>query len=569
MKSQMIKAIGLTILFSAMTAVGADNAPKVTYLANEGFLLEHGGKKVLVDALFDTGPGRLLSPSAELLAQMTEAREPFANVDLLLVTHSHADHFSVKVVTSHMRCNTRCRLIAPAEAVDRLRTEEGFARICDRVREVTLAAGAREHVSLNGVEVEVLCLGGDDASDKTSRLTFVVNLNGVRFFHLGDDLIEQNETRLTTFPFEQTPIDILFLRRDDISTVAQQCIARRIKPSHIIAMHIPPAELAAEVQNVHTAYPHAIVFRQSMEQRSLPIEVDFHNLAGDYFGQTPPGATPQVFARGIVSTEENEHSAPSFSPDGNEVFWFANRYPDEGPRLSMTMRQENGRWSAPRITRFGIMPVFSPDSRRVYYYLPRPPLSAAQDDAPLDIWFAERKGDNWGEPQCLNLTLRYPELRLACMPTLTHNGTLYFLGYLAEAKVNQGIYRVEFINGEYTKPELLPRSINLPGSHNWAPFIAPDESYLLFSSDRPGALDDYGDLYVSRRRADGSWTDPVSLGEPVNTRSQECFPGLSPDGKYLFFQRHTPRNKGDVYWVEAASVPALRATHASPQGNTK
>ena len=86
-----------------------------------------------------------------------------------------------------------------------------------------------------------------------------------------------------------------------------------------------------------------------MERRSLAIEVDFHNLSGEYFGQTPPGATPEVFARGIVSTDANEHSVPSFSPDGNEVFWWANRWPGtdnkEWELMSMTMRRENGRWS--------------------------------------------------------------------------------------------------------------------------------------------------------------------------------------------------------------------------------
>lgn len=41
----------------------------------------------------------------------------------------------------------------------------------------------------------------------------------------------------------------------------------------------------------------------------------------DYLGQTPPGDTPVVFARGIVSDSLQQHGVPSFSPDGNEVFW--------------------------------------------------------------------------------------------------------------------------------------------------------------------------------------------------------------------------------------------------------
>jgi len=151
------------------------------------------------------------------------------------------------------------------------------------------------------------------------------------------------------------------------------------------------------------------------------------------------------------------------------------------------------------------------------------------------------------------------------MPRVTSNGTLYFIGYTPDTKSNHGIYRAELINGEYAKPELLPHSINLPPFLNWAPFIAPDESYLLFSSNRTGSLDEYGDLYISRRHTDGSWTDPVSLGEPVNSSQQEVFPGLSPDGKYLFFCRNTPGHKNDVYWVDAASIPALQQKGATSE----
>jgi Tol biopolymer transport system component len=153
---------------------------------------------------------------------------------------------------------------------------------------------------------------------------------------------------------------------------------------------------------------------------------------------------------------------------------------------------------------------------------------------------------------------------------VTRTGTLYFIGHAPGGMRNDfGIYRSELVNGEYAKPQLLPRSINLPPALNWAPFIAPDESYLLFSSNRTGSLDDYGDLYISRRLADGNWTDPVSLGEPVNTPRQEVFPGLSPDGKYLFFARDTPGRGNDIYWVDAATIPALRSSNNPPLGNPK
>ncbi len=548
----------------------AGDAPQITYVANGGFLLEHGGKKVLIDALFEAGAGAFLAPPQESLGQLAEARGPFANVDLLLVTHSHTDHFSPKLAAAYLRNNTRCQLIAHKQVVDLSRREEGFAQIRDRVHEVNLEPGAHERLTVNGIAVDVLCLAhspyyvnGHDVNEQERNLAFIVDLDRTRFLHLGDATVENSMAHLSGFPFDTTPIDVLFLGYLDRSPAARQFIGRKIKPSRIIAMHVPPAQLAEELQNMRRAYPYAVVFKQSMERRSLRIEIDFRNLRGDYLGQTPPGATPQEFARGIVSTYDQEHSAPAFSPDGNEVFWTMNRLPgpdNEKPFNSvMTMQRENGRWSAPYVSPFVGMLVFSADGRRVYYSSNRPhPGAAVQENQKEDIWVAERRGHDWSEPKCLNLVARSPEVRFAAGPTIARNGTLYFMGYASGLQANVGIFRAELMGGEYSKPELLPRRINLPPFLNWTPFIAPDESYLLFSSNRRDPDHDAGDLYISRRLADGSWTEPVSLGEPVNSSRQERLPGVSPDGKYLFFARDMPGRDDDVYWVSAASVSVLR-----------
>jgi hypothetical protein len=66
--------------------------------------------------------------------------------------------------------------------------------------------------------------------------------------------------------------------------------------------------------------------------------------------------------------------------------------------------------------------------------------------------------------------------------------------------------------------------------------------------------------YLSRRRADGTWTEPVSLGEPVNTRRIERFPIVSPEGRYLFFTRWVSDDNEDVFWVSTAGIRALRST---------
>lgn len=282
-----------------------------------------------------------------------------------------------------------------------------------------------------------------------------------------------------------------------------------------------------------------------------------------YLDQPPPGRIPVVFARGVISTDHLEHSAPAFPPDGSEVFWSLWRRPDKGePQVIMMVRRDDGVWSTPRVAPFSGRysdggPVFSANGRRIYFYSLRPRPGEAKENEG-DLWFVERQSDGWGEPQCLGLAARFPDLRFAGQPSLARNGTLYFLGQAEGALNGYGIYRSRLINEQYAKPQLLPRSINLSPFLNWTPFIAPDESYLLFSSNRRSPDTDDGDLYLSRSQTDGSWTEPVSLGEPVNSERQERFPMLTPDGRYLFFTRPTPDHNQEVYWVDANRIEAFR-----------
>jgi len=280
----------------------------------------------------------------------------------------------------------------------------------------------------------------------------------------------------------------------------------------------------------------------------------FTDLYGDYLGQTPPDDTPVVFARGIVSGDYQEHGAPAFSPDGNEVFWQTNQRPksenEKWLNFPKMMRRIGNRWTAPEASPYGDGAVFSPDGKRLYF---------GSKEKGEDPYYVEKQGNRWSEPKYVGLVSRFPELQCAYFPSIASNGTLYFMGYLKGQWADIGIYRAELINGEYAKPELLPSSINtMGGIRNWTPFIAPDESYLIFCSTRGLPSSDQGDLFICFRQPDGSWPEPISLGTLINTNQLERFPAVSPDGKYLFFTRDTPDHDEDVYWVSAKLIDRLK-----------
>ena len=290
---------------------------------------------------------------------------------------------------------------------------------------------------------------------------------------------------------------------------------------------------------------------------------EFTGLTGDYLGQTPPGDSPVVFAPGIVSTIYMEHSAPTFSPDGNEVFWRVAKGFVSAPGANTgpkTMRRIGDRWTVPMDSPYGGSPFFSPDGKRLYFsnLLPNNEL-----DGP---YFVEREGNAWSEPRSVGLVKRFPRLKAIHNPTITRDGTLYFASDTAGLGMikDHVIFRTRLVAGEHADPERLPPCINLPLSWNYSPFIAPDESYLLFSSNRPGGLDEHGDLYVSFHDVDeDTWSEPVTLGEPINTHGQDSSPGVSPDGKYLFYTGPNADRQADVFWVSAGIIQRLRGERHS------
>jgi Tol biopolymer transport system component len=289
----------------------------------------------------------------------------------------------------------------------------------------------------------------------------------------------------------------------------------------------------------------------------------FTDLYGDYLGQTLPGDVPKVFAPGIVSTDSLiEHSAPAFSPDGSEVFWWVVRSPktsnEKWNSWGMTMRRIEDRWTIPVPTPYYGGPTFSIDGKCLYFTGLYPDRKS---DGP---YFIEKQGNSWSQPKNLGFVTCFPEIKGAGSFSVTCNGTFYFNGDTEgkEQIKDNRIFRTKLVNGKYTRLELLPQSINLSPYNNLFPFIAPDESFLIFTSDRKGGLGG-GDLYISFHDIDtDTWTNPINIDEPINTDKEERLPGLSPDGKYLFFTRLTRSNgqdfDHDIFWVSTRIIDLLK-----------
>jgi len=255
-------------------------------------------------------------------------------------------------------------------------------------------------------------------------------------------------------------------------------------------------------------------------------------LGGPYLGQESPGMQAKPFAPDIIPVDGIQHCFPTISPDGREVYWMT--FPEGGKPTIMFTKEVEGRWTPPRAASFSgeygdHAPFFSHDGQRIYFASSRPGGYGKGD-----IWYVERNDKGWSKP--INLGSPPNSEESESQPTLTKDGTIYFISALKGVQWGRGIYRSPLSNGHYLKREALDSIINTKYADIY-PFIAPDESYLLFGSSRPGARSVETDLYISFRNDEYSWGKPRQLGDEINNGSSVSFSCVTSDGKYLLFNR--------------------------------
>jgi WD40-like Beta Propeller Repeat len=267
----------------------------------------------------------------------------------------------------------------------------------------------------------------------------------------------------------------------------------------------------------------------TMSSRSYSQD-DFPVLKGPYLGQKPPGLIPEVFAPGIVSTKDWEIEGV-FAPSMKE-FYFARYRGTYDDAKTYVIQYKNGAWHESVVERRSGEVFISTDGNTMH----------------LGNKYRERTASGWSEKKSLGpLFDEFPIMRLTASAADTY--------VFDEPEVGTIRYS-RLIDGKREEPKALSKEINT-GKLTAHPFIAPDESYLIWDSEREGG---YGgsDLYISFRQESGSWGPAINMGEDINTEREDAYGSVTPDGKYFFFHTHLGEGKANIFWVDAQVIENLR-----------
>lgn len=280
-------------------------------------------------------------------------------------------------------------------------------------------------------------------------------------------------------------------------------------------------------------------------QENTEDKADFPILKGPYLGQQPPGITPEIFAPGIISREGFDDYGITVSKDQKLLLYTCDTLGSNKHNIFFS-KSENKGWTKPKPILHASKesigePIFSPNSNTIYF---AQLFFNEKNELSPHIMTSQLIHEYWEEPEKL-------------MP-----------GLFASSTVDQTIYVTDVLRGSYpmekadivkydktengyVKRELLNDKINSE-YQEFHPFVAPDESFIIFDSNRPGGFGDY-DIYISFKNKMNEWEVPINFGNKINSSEYEGVATLSPDGKYLFYCHNH-----DIYWISTKIIEELK-----------
>lgn len=208
-------------------------------------MLEGGGRRVLVDALFRDGVAGYPTHASAERERLEAAQPPYDRIDLVLATHHHADHFDAAAVVRHLRANPRAVFVSTPEAARQAR------RLADpdqrsRIRGVSPGDGRALAVKADGLRLEALGLHhGRDRPRPVENLGFLLTLGGVTLLHVGDT--EATAADLAPLALERARLDVALVPTWFVDAAPwKDTLAAALPARRLVVMHVPAADAPAD-----------------------------------------------------------------------------------------------------------------------------------------------------------------------------------------------------------------------------------------------------------------------------------------------------------------------------------
>ncbi len=196
-------------------------------------------------------------------------------------------------------------------------------------------------------------------------------------------------------------------------------------------------------------------------------------------------------------------------------------------------------WSEPKIVSFSgkysdLESFLSPDNLKLYFVSNRPLNSKDNKAKDYDIWYVERNiiNSEWGTP--INIGAPINTSNNEFYPSVSKNNNLYFTSDGKNTLGKDDIFYSVWSDNTYSDPVNLGNSINTEG-YEFNSFISPDENYIIFSGYNRKDGQGSGDIYISYKNETNIWEKAINLGKEINSKQMDYCPFVDSKSGILYF----------------------------------
>lgn len=256
-----------TVCISELFAQGPQNKLQITYVANEGYLLQTPRHKLLIDAIFTESYGIFDVPGKDTIDAILNGRAPFDNVDMCLLTHYHKDHCEPLLIEKYLKKFPTMKLVTNKNALVFIDGDRfGFVTLKKQFCELTPEPNASCSQVVNGVQITAHGMkhlsyyrGDVDLEEYMFNVAYSIEADGLRIFHSGDTSIENMKKYFYRNQDADLHADVAFLYYEMLNSVDDlKYIISKLKPKKIIIMHVPlylNAQWQQKKEELKTVFP--------------------------------------------------------------------------------------------------------------------------------------------------------------------------------------------------------------------------------------------------------------------------------------------------------------------------
>jgi L-ascorbate metabolism protein UlaG (beta-lactamase superfamily) len=239
----------------------------ITHIENAGFLIRSGETTIALDAMFNlVGYQARAYESWRLL---TEDEPPFDDIDIILATHRHPDHFNAQVVGDYLATHPDAVFISTAGAARSIQMSfSDLEEVGERVLGFSPSDQVADEITVNGVDIEIMSLphhAYGETPQGEMNVGFLFSLGEYTLLHTGDfgaQTPEEVVQRLRDYQIPDRDIDIAFVHNRHLSSAYIPLVQEEIAADLIIPMHYLGMSPTAAIRQ---DFPNSVLFFDELQ----------------------------------------------------------------------------------------------------------------------------------------------------------------------------------------------------------------------------------------------------------------------------------------------------------------